>query len=65
MADGELEARSISYNIEIVGSDIDTRALKAAAEGIYGNRALMRLSPDVIAAISSALDGDTYRIDPV
>ena len=34
-----------SYNIEIVGSDIDTRALKAAAEGIYGDRALMRLSP--------------------
>ena len=25
-----------SHNIEIVGSDIDTRALKAAAEGIYG-----------------------------
>ena len=24
------------YKIEIVGSDIDTRALKAAAEGIYG-----------------------------
>src|SRR3954463_8413673 len=38
-----------SYNIEIVGSDIDTRALKAAAEGIYGVRALMRLSRDVIA----------------
>ena len=36
------------YNIEIVGSDIDTRALKAAAEGIYGDRALMRLSRDVI-----------------
>ena len=33
-----------SYNIEIVGSDIDTRALKAAAEGVYGDRALMRLS---------------------
>ena len=36
------------YNIEIVGSDIDTRALKAAAEGIYGERALMRLSRDVV-----------------
>ena len=30
------------YNIEIVASDIDTRALKAAAEGVYGARALMR-----------------------
>jgi chemotaxis protein methyltransferase CheR len=37
-----------SYNIEIVGSDIDTRALKAAARAIYGARALMRLSRDVI-----------------
>ena len=37
-----------SHNIEIVGSDIDTRALKAAAEGIYGARALMRLSPESI-----------------
>jgi chemotaxis protein methyltransferase CheR len=37
-----------SYNIEIVGSDIDTRALKAAAEGVYGDRALMRLSPALI-----------------
>jgi chemotaxis protein methyltransferase CheR len=37
-----------SYNIEIVGSDIDTRALKAAAEGIYGDRALMRLSRSLV-----------------
>ena len=37
-----------SYNIEIVGSDIDTRALKAAADGVYGDRALMRLSRQVI-----------------
>ena len=46
------------YNIEIVGSDIDTRALKAAAEGIYGNRALMRLPQDVIGRYFEAVDGE-------
>jgi chemotaxis protein methyltransferase CheR len=33
-----------AYNIEIVGSDIDTRVLAEAADGIYGERALSRLS---------------------
>ncbi len=36
-----------AYNIEIVGSDIDTNVLAAAAEGRYGARALARLSPDL------------------
>ncbi|MBU8540622.1 CheR family methyltransferase [Falsiroseomonas tokyonensis] len=34
-----------AYNIEIIGSDIDTRALEAAREGLYGERALSRLPP--------------------
>ena len=51
------------YNIEIVGSDIDTRALEAAAEGIYGNRALMRLTKDVITRYFERLDDDKYQID--
>lgn len=38
-----------SYNIEIVGSDIDTRALEAAQQGLFGRRALMRLSAELIA----------------
>lgn len=37
------------YDIEIVGSDIDTRALAAAEDGLYGERALMRLSPGLVA----------------
>ena len=52
------------YNIEIVGSDIDTRALKAAAEGVYGARALMRLSSDIIDRFFERIDGDQVRIDP-
>ena len=53
-----------NYNIEIVGSDIDTRALKAAAEGVYGARALMRLSNDVIDRFFERVEGDQVRIDP-
>lgn len=52
-----------SYNIEIVGSDIDTRALKAAAEGIYGDRALMRLSPDLVSRYFTRLGEGRYQID--
>ncbi|MET0409369.1 MAG: protein-glutamate O-methyltransferase CheR [Hyphomicrobium sp.] len=37
-----------AYNIEIVGSDIDTRVLAEAAVGVYGERALSRLPPDVL-----------------
>jgi chemotaxis protein methyltransferase CheR len=52
-----------SYNIEIVGSDIDTRALKAATEGVYGDRALMRLSRDIISRYFSPVAGGYYQID--
>ena len=53
-----------NYNIEIVGSDIDTQALKAAAAGVYGARALMRLSSDVIDRFFERIEGDQVRIDP-
>jgi chemotaxis protein methyltransferase CheR len=53
-----------SYNIEIVGSDIDTRALKAAAEGMYGERALMRLPPQVVDRYFRAVADGRYEIDP-
>ncbi|HEX4183720.1 MAG TPA: protein-glutamate O-methyltransferase CheR [Caulobacteraceae bacterium] len=37
-----------TFDIEIVGSDIDTRVLDAAREGLFGERALMRLSPELV-----------------
>jgi chemotaxis protein methyltransferase CheR len=52
-----------NYNIEIVGSDIDTRALKAAAEGIYGDRALMRLSPGIVSRYFRPIADGKYEID--
>lgn len=38
-----------AYNVEIVGSDIDTDALKAAFEGDFGQRALMRLPEGIVS----------------
>lgn len=52
-----------SFNIEIVGSDIDTCALAAAADGIYGDRALMRLSPEIISRYFNRIDEGRYQID--
>jgi len=51
------------HNIEIVGSDIDTRALQAATDGVYDQRALMRLSRHVIERYFRPVARDRYRID--
>lgn len=51
-----------AWDIEIVGSDIDTRVLEAAREGLYGQRALMRLTPDLIAKYFEPEPGDRWRI---
>lgn len=39
-----------AYNVEIVGSDIDTSALRAARAGRYGKRALAKLPPQLVQA---------------
>jgi chemotaxis protein methyltransferase CheR len=52
-----------SYNVEIVGSDIDTRALSAAAAGIYGDRALMRLSRPLIERYFRPTADGRHQID--
>jgi chemotaxis protein methyltransferase CheR len=51
-----------AYDIEIVGSDIDTRALEAAAAGVFGKRALMRLTPQLIAKYFRQLDEERWLI---
>lgn len=53
-----------AYNIEIVGSDIDTRAIAEAKLGEYGKRALSRLPSGVLDAyFSPGPDGDVSIID--
>jgi chemotaxis protein methyltransferase CheR len=51
-----------AYDIEIVGSDIDTRVLESAAEGIFGKRALMRLSPELVNRYFHELDDERWQI---
>jgi chemotaxis protein methyltransferase CheR len=50
------------YEIEIVGSDIDTGVLELARQGLFGKRALMRLSPDVIARYFSEAGPEAWKI---
>lgn len=52
------------YDIEIVGSDIDTRALEVARAGTFGKRALMRLPPQLIGKYFDALPGERWQISP-
>ena len=51
-----------AYNIEIVGSDIDTRVLAEARVGDYGERALSRLPPEVVDRYFEPPRNGTRRI---
>lgn len=51
-----------AYDVEIVGSDIDTQALEAARQGVFSKRALMRLSSDLIAKYFVSLGEDHWRV---
>jgi chemotaxis protein methyltransferase CheR len=51
-----------SYNIEIVGSDIDTRVLEAARQGLYGERALMRVTPELAAKYFRRTETDQWQL---
>jgi chemotaxis protein methyltransferase CheR len=50
------------YDIEIIGSDIDTNALAAAEQGVYDKRALHRLSPDMTRRYFTPAGGDRFRL---
>jgi chemotaxis protein methyltransferase CheR len=50
------------YEIEIIGSDIDTAVLEAARAGIFGKRALMRLTPDLVEKYFARLGDENWRI---
>lgn len=51
-----------AWDIEIVGSDIDTRAVAEAEAGVYGERALMRLPQALIEKYFVRLDERRWRI---
>ena len=50
------------YEIEIVGSDIDTGVLEEARGGVYGKRALMRLSPALVQKYFAPAAKETWKI---
>jgi chemotaxis protein methyltransferase CheR len=51
-----------AYDIEIVGSDIDTNVLASAREGVFGKRALMRLTPQLIDRYFVSRGEDAWQI---
>jgi chemotaxis protein methyltransferase CheR len=50
------------HDVEIVGSDIDTDALDAARSGLFGKRALMRLSPALVRRYFDEVDDNHWRV---
>ncbi|MBM6595234.1 CheR family methyltransferase [Microvirga pudoricolor] len=53
-----------AYNVEIVGSDIDTNVLAAARAGSYGARSVTKLPPDVLQRYFEPGDGASWTIIP-
>jgi chemotaxis protein methyltransferase CheR len=51
-----------AYDIEIIGSDIDTQVVEAAQAGVFGKRALMRLPAELIDRYFTRLDEDRWQI---
>jgi chemotaxis protein methyltransferase CheR len=50
------------HEVEIVGSDIDEAALAAAAQGVFGARALQRMSPEVVSRYFDSLGEARWQI---
>ena len=53
-----------SFGIEILGSDIDSKVLAEARQGVYGERSLMRLPHSLRARYFSRLADGQFRLDP-
>jgi chemotaxis protein methyltransferase CheR len=51
-----------SHDVEIVGSDIDTAVLAAARDGLFGARALMRLTPSLVDKYFAPAGPDRWQI---
>jgi len=50
------------YNVEIIGSDIDTQVLALAQTGVFGRRALMRLTAPLIEKYFTEIENDQWQI---
>ena len=50
------------YDIEIIGSDIDSNVLRLAQNGVYSTRSLQRLPPHLISRYFEKMSDDRYRL---
>jgi chemotaxis protein methyltransferase CheR len=50
------------YEIEILGSDIDTKVLEQARAGVFGKRALMHLPAPIVEKYFAPAGPDTWKI---
>lgn len=54
--------RADDFNIEIMASDIDSRVLQQAREGVYGERALTRVPPKLRQKYFKPAPGNNFQI---
>ena len=54
--------RADDFNIEIIASDINSQVLSQAHEGIYGERALSRIPPDIREKYFLPVAGNSFQI---
>jgi chemotaxis protein methyltransferase CheR len=55
-------AQSDQFQIEILGSDVDTRVLASAAAGVYGERSLQHVGPKERGRYFRRVAGNEYQI---
>jgi chemotaxis protein methyltransferase CheR len=55
-------AQADAFSVDIAASDIDSRVLDQARTGIYGERSLQRLSPELKKKYFTKLGQDEYQI---
>ncbi|MGA2128053.1 MAG: protein-glutamate O-methyltransferase CheR [Xanthobacteraceae bacterium] len=55
-------SRADEFDIQITASDIDSRVLADARAGIYGERSLQRMSPELRSRYFSRVGPDQYQI---
>jgi chemotaxis protein methyltransferase CheR len=50
------------FEIEIVGSDVDTKVLNAAERGYYPNRSVQYVTPKLLSKYFVRVDSETWRV---
>lgn len=54
----------LGWDIHVLGTDVSTKALAAAQEGVYRDRALFNVAPEVLARHFEPVAEGGYRVNP-